>query len=249
MRIALIKDGNTPDSGVSESIQALGATVTVYPDAESLVAAETNRQETLVASHAAAASGSGNGSFAATPVTNGAAGLDANSAPSDSLCCVVFAHPLEAVLSSRLIDTIRDTKPGLPMIAACPRPTVEQATEAMRRGLSDVLIVDQPADSLSASLQKVLAASSRIATLAGERIELQSRMKRLTDAEDEVLEAMLAGLANKQIAQSLQIGLRTVELRRSKIMRKMQAKSLAELVKFVCIARGIGQIETLTAAY
>jgi FixJ family two-component response regulator len=58
----------------------------------------------------------------------------------------------------------------------------------------------------------------------------------LTRAEKQVLDAMLEGMANKQIAQLLQIGLRTVELRRSKIMRKMEAKSLAELVRLVCEA-------------
>nr|WP_261361776.1 LuxR C-terminal-related transcriptional regulator [Aeoliella straminimaris] len=65
-------------------------------------------------------------------------------------------------------------------------------------------------------------------------------MDLLTPAENEVVEAMLDGLANKQIAQRLSIGLRTVELRRSKIMRKMQAKSVAELVKFICLSGRLG---------
>ncbi len=55
----------------------------------------------------------------------------------------------------------------------------------------------------------------------------------LTNPELEVLRKMLAGYANKQIAQMLGIGLRTVELRRSKIMRKMQAKNISQLVYFV----------------
>ena len=64
------------------------------------------------------------------------------------------------------------------------------------------------------------------------------RLGTLTRAEAEVLLAMLNGSANKEIAQLLSIGLRTVELRRSKIMRKMGAGNLAQLIKFVCLAGG-----------
>lgn len=65
----------------------------------------------------------------------------------------------------------------------------------------------------------------------------RSALATLTPAEQDVLDGMLTGLANKQIAQRLSIGLRTVELRRSKIMRKMGARSLSQLISHVCAAR------------
>jgi FixJ family two-component response regulator len=85
---------------------------------------------------------------------------------------------------------------------------------------------------VSTALEESNGEAARNAMMA----EMRARLEHLTPAENEVIEAMLDGLANKQIAQRLSIGLRTVELRRSKIMRKMQAKSVAELVKFICMS-------------
>ncbi len=63
------------------------------------------------------------------------------------------------------------------------------------------------------------------------RAAIRSRLEQLTADELTVLELMLEGKPNKTIAGELDIGLRTVELRRSNVMKKMQADSLAELVR------------------
>jgi two-component system response regulator FixJ len=68
--------------------------------------------------------------------------------------------------------------------------------------------------------------------------ELARRAATLTTSEREVLLRVLEGMPNKQIAQELDIGLRTVELRRSEIMSKFQANSLPELVR-MAIRAGI----------
>lgn len=64
---------------------------------------------------------------------------------------------------------------------------------------------------------------------------LQERFARLTHDECEVMRAMVAGKPNKVIASELQIGLRTVELRRANVLKKTEADSLAELVKLTII--------------
>jgi len=61
--------------------------------------------------------------------------------------------------------------------------------------------------------------------------ELRQRVAHLTPDEMEVLRRILEGKPNKVIRKELDIGLRTTELRRSKIMKKMKASSLAELVQ------------------
>jgi two-component system response regulator FixJ len=55
----------------------------------------------------------------------------------------------------------------------------------------------------------------------------------LTVDERQVLDKVLDGVPNKRIARDLDIGLRTVELRRSNLMKKMEAESLAELIQMV----------------
>lgn len=63
--------------------------------------------------------------------------------------------------------------------------------------------------------------------------EIRSRLKTLTPQERQVLEMLMDGKPNKAIARALDIGVRTVELRRHNIVRKLQASSLAELVLMV----------------
>lgn len=63
-----------------------------------------------------------------------------------------------------------------------------------------------------------------------------ARIATLTEGERDVLQRLMAGMANKNIAADLQLGLRTVELRRAKILKKLGARSLAEMVRLVVLA-------------
>ena len=65
---------------------------------------------------------------------------------------------------------------------------------------------------------------------------LQERFTQLTPGERDVMQAMVAGKPNKVIASELQIGLRTVELRRANVFQKTGAASLAELVRLAVAA-------------
>jgi FixJ family two-component response regulator len=61
---------------------------------------------------------------------------------------------------------------------------------------------------------------------------VRRRLAKLTPAERKVLDRLLEGRANKDIAAELEVSVRTVEVRRAKIMEKMRAESLAELIRF-----------------
>lgn len=67
--------------------------------------------------------------------------------------------------------------------------------------------------------------------------ELEVRLRLLTTGEREVLDLLLAGEANKVIAQKLDLGLRTVEARRQSLLKKFDVDSLAELIPLVLLAR------------
>lgn len=122
----------------------------------------------------------------------------------------------------------------LPVVVTTSSTTVEHAVDLMKHGAKDVVVLPCSREEFRDRVSQTLKQSGAEAACRAVQTEMQGRMDLLTPAENDVVEAMLDGLANKQIAQRLGIGLRTVELRRSKIMRKMQAKSVAELVKFIC---------------
>lgn len=151
----------------------------------------------------------------------------------------ILAGPLGEFAQSGAAATLKSATGSLPVVAAGSAATVSDAVELMKQGASDVVELPQQREAFWDRVQKSVEAADLNAAGAAVAAEMKARLDQLTPAEDEVIAAMLDGLANKQIAQRLGIGLRTVELRRSKIMRKMQAKSVAELVKFICQAGGI----------
>ena len=65
---------------------------------------------------------------------------------------------------------------------------------------------------------------------------MRARLATLTPEERQVMRLMLAGKTNKMIAQELDFGLRTIELRRANIMRKMEADTFADLVRLILLA-------------
>ncbi|MBW8885387.1 MAG: DNA-binding response regulator, partial [Planctomycetia bacterium] len=65
--------------------------------------------------------------------------------------------------------------------------------------------------------------------------EIQTRLKTLSEEESDVLRRLLAGHANKRIANDLHLGLRTIELRRSNVMRKLKAASMSDLVRMAIL--------------
>jgi two-component system, LuxR family, response regulator FixJ len=74
-----------------------------------------------------------------------------------------------------------------------------------------------------------------------ERAEIEKRLATLSSRERDVLDGLVSGLANKQIAFDLGISPRTVEIYRANLMDKMKAGSLSDLVRMALIAGMLGQ--------
>jgi len=68
------------------------------------------------------------------------------------------------------------------------------------------------------------------------RTKIQHRLQRLTAGEHEVLKLLTDGKSNKTIAAELGLSVRTIEVRRAKLMKKMKAESLAELIRLTLAA-------------
>jgi len=118
-----------------------------------------------------------------------------------------------------------------PIIFLSAFGTVAATVRAMRTGALDFL--EKPADPSA-----LLAAVARAAETAGDRVarqqqraETERRVALLTPREREVFVGVAKGLPNKQIGAALGIALKTVKVHRSRVMQKMEAASVADLVR------------------
>lgn len=150
---------------------------------------------------------------------------------------VVFVGLGERIISQRWIARADTAVPYSRIVAAMIDASIEHVAAAVNQGARGILTLPASAEWIAFQLREIVEAGTLGQRHRRANVIHRKKMATLTTAEVDVLDGMLEGLANKQLAHNLSIGLRTVELRRSKIMRKMDASSLAQLISFVCDAR------------
>jgi FixJ family two-component response regulator len=121
----------------------------------------------------------------------------------------------------------------IPVIVLTGFGDVPTAVRALKGGAVDFLEKPFNPQALLDLVQQAIAQDAEIRAQAAHEARLAERKALLTPREQEVMELVVAGKANKVIAIDLSISERTVELHRARIMKKMQARSLAELVRMV----------------
>jgi two-component system response regulator FixJ len=123
-----------------------------------------------------------------------------------------------------------------PVIIMTGHGDVRLAVRAMKAGALDFIEKPFPDDAILQSIGEVIGKAPRRTARPADP-ELAERLSNLTAREREVLEHLVAGEPNKVIAYRLDISPRTVEIHRARVMEKMHAKSLPELVR-MAIALG-----------
>ena len=108
---------------------------------------------------------------------------------------------------------------------------IPTSVRAIKAGAVDFLTKPLREADLIRALQTALALDRAARRKSAELAELQQRLSRLTPREREVLPLVVSGLLNKQSAAELGISEITLQIHRGKIMKKMAAGSLAELVR------------------
>jgi two-component system, LuxR family, response regulator FixJ len=126
----------------------------------------------------------------------------------------------------------------LPVIVMTGHADVPLAVEALKAGATDFL--EKPFDDtqLLAAVSRAITASQRIHDEDAAIAAIAARIATLTPRESEVLQLLVEGLPNKTIAYDLGSSPRTVEVHRARIMEKMGARSLAELVRMTIVLKG-----------
>lgn len=159
-------------------------------------------------------------------------GLDCANAALLVDVCMPGIQGLE--LHERLIESGVD----VPVIVMTAHGDIPMAVRAMRNGAIDFLQKPFTVDEVKTALDRALSQPAREAGLTcGASNDVTDRYGSLTPRENEVFREIVAGNTNKEIARLLSISPRTIEVHRQKIMTKMKADSLAELVR---MAVGLG---------
>jgi FixJ family two-component response regulator len=107
------------------------------------------------------------------------------------------------------------------------------SVRAMKAGAVEFLTKPVGDQELLDAVHQALARNRVSREARAELADLRRRYKSLTSREREVLQLVVNGLLNKQVAADLGVSLVTVKLHRGQVMRKMAANSLAELVKMM----------------
>jgi two-component system response regulator FixJ len=157
-------------------------------------------------------------------------------APTVQAGCIITDVRMPELSGIDLLRRLRELKVVVPVIVITAHGDIPLAVEAMRMGATDFL--EKPFDDevLLASVRSALDKADRDRTRQAERSSIHSRIAALSNRERDVLEGLVAGRANKQIAYDLGISARTIENYRANLMIKMQAASLSDLVRMALIA-------------
>jgi len=121
--------------------------------------------------------------------------------------------------------------PGLPIIFLTGHGDIATGVRAMKAGAVDFLTKPVERETLLAAVAHALARDDANHAVHEELLTLQQRYATLTPREREVFERVVAGIPNKLIGMEIGAAERTVKLHRARVMEKMQAGSLAELVR------------------
>jgi two-component system response regulator FixJ len=135
-------------------------------------------------------------------------------------------------------DLLRKLKGGkafVPVVASARNADIPLAVQTMREGAVAFLEKPVAEDDLWESITDALKIEQSQHPQRKELAETEARLATLTEDERDVFRRIMAGHANKRISNDLDIGLRTVELRRSNIMKKMQAASISDLIRMAML--------------
>lgn len=147
--------------------------------------------------------------------------------------CLVLDVRMPEMSGLELHEKLDALGSRLPIIFVTGHGDVPMAVAALHRGACDFIEKPFHNEDLLARIERALEIDSELATRHQRDSAIAQRIDQLTPREREVMQLVVAGKLNKQIADVLDISMKTVEAHRARVMEKMRVRTLAELVKAV----------------
>jgi len=147
--------------------------------------------------------------------------------------CLVLDIRMPGMSGMELQQKLIEMRAILPIIFISGHGDIPMAVEALQRGAVDFIPKPFRDHELLSRINKALEDDRKNRDTLVEREEVEKRINKLTAREEQVLELVVQGKANKVIAGDLEVSQRTVEIHRARVMEKMKARSLAQLVRMV----------------
>ena len=151
--------------------------------------------------------------------------------------CVVADLRMPDIDGLALLDALRASSNAMPVVFFTGQGDIPSSVRAMRNGAEDFLEKCAPKEQLLEAITRAIRRDERERQVRLRLASLRARFSRLTPRESEVLNHVVQGRLNKQIAAELGIHERTVKLHRTSITSKLNAPSVAELTRLVQEAR------------
>jgi FixJ family two-component response regulator len=161
----------------------------------------------------------------------------------DALACLVLDLWLPGTNGLDLQRELAERHPGLPIVFISGRGDIRMSVRAIKAGAIEFLPKPFHDQDLLDAVQQALADAKLARQSRDEMRELESRFASLTPRERQVLELVVKGLLNKQIAAELGIREVTVKIHRGQVVHKMRAGSVPELVR-MAQRLGLGPVES-----
>jgi FixJ family two-component response regulator len=151
--------------------------------------------------------------------------------PVDRPACLVLDVRLPGASGLELQEALGRAQRTMPIIFITGHGSVPMSVRAMKSGALDFLQKPFNDQELLDGIQRALARSRDAHVEQTARAGLERRLATLTPREQEVMRLVVRGMLNKQIAATLGAAEKTIKVHRGRVMRKMQAESVADLVR------------------
>jgi len=147
--------------------------------------------------------------------------------------CIVLDVRMPEMSGLELHERLETLGSQLPIIFVAGHGDVPMAVGALQRGACDFIEKPFNNEDLLTRIQRALELDNQRSARQQRDSAISNRLEKLTQREREVMQLVVTGKLNKQIADSLDISMKTVEAHRARVMEKMGVRTLAELVKAV----------------
>jgi two-component system response regulator FixJ len=145
--------------------------------------------------------------------------------------CVVADVRMPGLSGLDVQRALRERRVDLPVIIITGHADVAMAVQALKAGAADFIEKPFDEDVLLSAVGRALDSGARAFRERRQQDDIIARAATLTPREREVMELVVQGLPNKAVAVELSISSRTVEIHRGRVMEKMGASSLSDLVR------------------